>query len=276
MIREPLAVNQLVAGGPYGGRYLVLGFRETGCGNYTFGADGLRPCRREARVLAEDNHETTIPETILQGPPYRPGEVLSPAAVEAFRAEALAERERRDFAKSLQAAEDNEALAAQVASAEAAGLERAGKRQGAPLAAANIRRELKAAFPGVKFRVRSSRRHSHIDVSWTAGPTAAAVEAVAGKYKMGAFDGMTDSYNYDRDGRFCETYGGAEYVFCARGYPDELLAQAEAVLARTYQAPNPCELRTVAWRGLEAVEIPDGASVERFEADGAIFRPVFG
>lgn len=271
---EPLAVNQVVHGGPYGGSYLVVGFREIGCGCFTIGADGLRPCRREARVLTEANDETTIPETILQALPYHPGEVLDAAGVAEFRAEAQAERERREFAESLQAAEDNEALAAALAAAEAAGLERAGKRTGAALAAANIRRELKAAFPGVKFSVRT-RRYSHVDVMWTAGPRTAAVEAVALKFKVGNFDGMVDCYEYDRDRRFFETYGGAEYVFCTRSYPDALIESAAAVLGKTYRDQEPWELLCAARRGLEAVEIPAGASVARFEADGPIFRPVF-
>ena len=61
--------------------------------------------------------------------------------------------------------------------------------------AAIVRRDLKAAFPGVTFRVRSSKYSmgSSVNVSWQDGPTAAAVNAVIDRYKAQGFDGMTDS-----------------------------------------------------------------------------------
>ena len=33
-------------------------------------------------------------------------------------------------------------------------------------------------------------------ISWTNGVTVAMVEAITSKYKLGHFDGMTDSYEY--------------------------------------------------------------------------------
>ena len=57
-----------------------------------------------------------------------------------------------------------------------------------------IRQALKKAFPGVKFSVRTSRYAggSSVHVGWTDGPTSSQVEAVAGAYKGGGFDGMID------------------------------------------------------------------------------------
>lgn len=57
-----------------------------------------------------------------------------------------------------------------------------------------IRKDLKAAFPGVKFSVRS---HSYaggasIDIRWTDGPTSTQVDAITGRYQGSAFDGMVD------------------------------------------------------------------------------------
>lgn len=61
--------------------------------------------------------------------------------------------------------------------------------------AAMIRADLKAAFPGQKFSVRSRRYAggSSIDVSWTAGPTRDDVDAEIAYLDREGFDGMTDS-----------------------------------------------------------------------------------
>jgi hypothetical protein len=60
-----------------------------------------------------------------------------------------------------------------------------------------IRAALKKAFPGVKFSVRSSTYSmgASIDVGWTDGPCAKAVEAVTGCYAGANFDGMIDLKN---------------------------------------------------------------------------------
>jgi Large polyvalent protein associated domain 29 len=57
-----------------------------------------------------------------------------------------------------------------------------------------IRAALKKAFPAVKFSVRSSSYSggASIRVGWMDGPLAKEVEAVAGVYSSGGFDGMID------------------------------------------------------------------------------------
>jgi hypothetical protein len=91
-------------------------------------------------------------------------------------------------------------------------------------AAKAIRTELKAAFPGIKFGVRS--HHYSINVSWTNGPTQNQVSEITWKYSNGRFDGMIDCYEYANDGR----PGGADYVFCQREYSDEIRAAAMVTL----------------------------------------------
>ena len=63
-------------------------------------------------------------------------------------------------------------------------------------AAKEIRKELKAKWPNVKFRVRSESfaGGSAVDIYWTDGPTCEQVRDVVGKYEYGYFDGMTDCY----------------------------------------------------------------------------------
>jgi len=100
-------------------------------------------------------------------------------------------------------------------------------------AAKAIRKELKAAFPGIKFRVRSHTYSggSSIDVNWINGPTEKQVAGYTAKYTNGHFDGMTDCYEYANDGR----PGGAGYVFTKREYSDSVRKGSRAYLASYYQ-----------------------------------------
>jgi len=105
-------------------------------------------------------------------------------------------------------------------------------------AAKAIRGELKIKFPGIKFSVRSDS--NAINVSWVDGPTEKAVAAVTGKYRLGDFDGMTDSYNYDGTHVVCEdgtiaALGGAHYVFNNRRISDAARAACIAAAATYYQ-----------------------------------------
>lgn len=95
----------------------------------------------------------------------------------------------------------------------------------ARLAAANIRKELKEAFPGVKFRVRAEHFTS-VRIHWTDGPTEKQIEAVGNKYQTGHFDGMDDCYHYDPDATFADVFGDPQYIFCGRA--DTLAGVREA------------------------------------------------
>jgi hypothetical protein len=91
--------------------------------------------------------------------------------------------------------------------------------------AKNIKTELSRAFPSVKFSVRTSRGAgcSSINVGWTDGPTVDQVKPITGKYELGSFDGMTDSYDYERSA-WTEAFGGVRYVFENREVSDALVA----------------------------------------------------
>lgn len=92
----------------------------------------------------------------------------------------------------------------------------------------NIRKELKKAFPGIKFSVNSSGYSggNSIDVRWIDGPTVKDIQALIGKYEKGNFDGMTDSYNYDRRNVWVEVFGGTKYLNTRRSYSDEHIKKA--------------------------------------------------
>jgi len=99
-------------------------------------------------------------------------------------------------------------------------------------AAAAIRRDLKAAFPTVTFRVRSrsSTGSSAVQVEWTDGPTEGQVRHIIGKYKRGHFDSMYDSFeNSNRR----KDLPQVEYVFADRTISPEAFAAAVDLLNQT-------------------------------------------
>jgi len=107
------------------------------------------------------------------------------------------------------------------------------------LGAKNIRKELKAAFPAIKFSVRSKGYAGgcSIHIDWIEGPTEEAVEKITNKYEQGSFDGMIDLYTYDTDREFTDKNGGAKYVFTHRKYK----AETEEALGRKLCKENGVE-----------------------------------
>jgi hypothetical protein len=65
-------------------------------------------------------------------------------------------------------------------------------------AAAAIKSELKAAFPGIKFSVTSDSfsMGDSVHISWEDGPTRDEVKNISCKYQYGSFNGMEDIYEY--------------------------------------------------------------------------------
>lgn len=117
--------------------------------------------------------------------------------------------------------------------AEHPDLERAGEdRDSLTTAARNLRKLLRAAWPGVKFSVRVERFSGgdSMDVSWTDGPTPAEVDAIADRFAAGSFDGMTDSYSYSRT-PWNKLFGDAKYVHSRRELSDAAVA---AVIAQEW------------------------------------------
>lgn len=96
-------------------------------------------------------------------------------------------------------------------------------------AARNIRAQLRARWPDVKFSVRTSRYSggNSIDVSWIDGPTDDQVSAIANRYQAGHFDGMTDCYEY-ASSAWTDAFGAARFVFTRREYSDQAIAWAKA------------------------------------------------
>ena len=99
-------------------------------------------------------------------------------------------------------------------------------------AAKNIRTELKAAFPGVKFKVTSEgfSMGNAVRIGWVDGPTSAEVEAITDKYQNGSFNGMDDIYEYSPSA-FLELFGYSKYVTCNRDYSAQFADEVIAIMA---------------------------------------------
>lgn len=103
---------------------------------------------------------------------------------------------------------------------------------GAKGVAINIRKELKAAHPKVKFSVRK-RDYDCVYIGWTDGPTENQVREITDKYKYGRFDAMQDMYE-DNSSPFNEVFGGAKYVFTQRERSDALIKKALDIALEKY------------------------------------------
>lgn|SRR3990167_4513970 len=121
---------------------------------------------------------------------------------------------------------------------------KSGSYPSAKLAAKNIRIELKKAFPGVKFSVRSEMFSGgdSVDIGWTDGPTEQEVKKISNKYEGGSFDGMTDSYTYETNiyrNAWTETFGDAKYVHENRHLSQEFMDHKAKELGYPNAVYNP-------------------------------------
>ena len=94
----------------------------------------------------------------------------------------------------------------------------------AALAAKAIRIELKKAFPGTKFSVRSEiySGGDSVNVFWKNGPTTSVINAIIKKYQYGHFDGMTDCYEFSNRRN---NIPQVKFVFANRSVDHSLLDQ---------------------------------------------------
>ena len=184
-------------------------------------------------VFSDGSVSRGLPECILRGVQWRIYAEVVPAAVVSemlFFATAEAERKRSEAAAA--AEKFAAAVAALRCDARYSKLKQAGPDAGGgKLVAANLRVELKAAFPGVKFSVTSD--YNSVRVGWVDGPTTDAVKELTGKYEGGYFDGMTDSYEF-RKSPFSLVYGSAQYIFENRSHSVAAMRAAADVIQQKY------------------------------------------
>jgi hypothetical protein len=217
-----------------------------------------------------------IPESIIRGVQWTIFDrIATPAEVENLVAQAIAAEEAAKAEEQRQETNRKNRLAGQLA--EFAGwLEPlpGSKKSDHALGAANIRKELKKAFPGVKFKVTSDSFSggNSIDIRWTAGPTVREVESITAKYQEGSFNGMEDIYENNRANTWPDAFGGAKYVQEHRDMsPGSHKVVCEALRAH-YDAVTDWDLERIASEILHATSYPisdvEITGVERWENPG--------
>ncbi len=101
-----------------------------------------------------------------------------------------------------------------------------------------VRKDLKAAFPGIKFSVRTDTYSmgASIDIHWQDGPTADEVQKVVARYEGSRFDGMTDYkenvYQTDEQGR--RVHYGSDYIHTHRHYSAAFLEPVARQVAKDW------------------------------------------
>ena len=99
------------------------------------------------------------------------------------------------------------------------------------VAAKNIRKELKKAFPAIKFSVKcnSYSGGNSINIYYIDGFAKAEIESIVKKYQYGRFNSMDDIYEYNDEYWNC-AFGGTKYLFVNREYSDEFIVNVLAEL----------------------------------------------
>ena len=181
-------------------------------------------------VFLNGSQSPACPESVIRGVQWRilPGVADADQIAAALANVACVKAMRANAASNAKAA-----FAAAVdelrARAELAKLEQGDDTTSGTLAAKNIRAQLRAAFPGVKFSVRK-RHYGSVSVSWTDGPTADAVKAITNNYLAGSFDSSEGIYE-NAASPWTTVFGGSDYINTGRDFSPALIARAIGALA---------------------------------------------
>jgi hypothetical protein len=225
-------VHCILYGGKDGVIYDIRGTQNPGSCRTLGGGIGVMGGSADFSIVWDDGTESRgTPESLIRSSVQ--WEVLDGIAsadeINAMRGAAILETNRRADEQKAK----NEKFAANVAALRSdrkyshlTQIQK-GEYKGAAFAAANLRKELKLAFPGIKFSVRSDSFSGgdSIDVAWTDGPTTKEVDRIANKYSAGSFDGMEDLYNYESTA-WTTVFGDAKYVHTQRHYSAPTLQDA--------------------------------------------------
>ncbi len=217
-----LKVGQRIHSILYGGRDgIIFGIKGTQSPDSVRTIGGvMSTCGRAMFDVVFDNGTIgrSIPESVVRGVQWRisdevVGQLEIDQALAVAEATRLAEEEAERLAR-IRRAEYVEQI-----KRENPHLKQRSENKGTPWAtgAANLRKELHLAFPGVKFSVKSECYSGgcSINVKWDEDVDQKAVEEIADKYEYGAFDAMQD-LAYTIDNPWSDVFGGAKYVFCQK------------------------------------------------------------
>lgn len=149
-----------------------------------------------------------------------------------------------------------------------------------------VRRELRQRWPGVKFRVRSSRYSggSSIGVGWFDGPTSDQVRAVTYQYEGADFDGMVDLKTYrpstllaHEDGSYENIRYWVDFIQCHRRESAAVLRKLVCEVAEFAGLDETPEVRDSEYGGslqgpLANRSLPVSASWRRGELGSGLAR----
>lgn len=139
--------------------------------------------------------------------------------------------------------------------------------------AAAIREELKKAFPGIKFSVKSDTFSggNSVHIEWTNGPTDDQVRDIVRKYQYGSFNSMDDCYEYTNNR---QDIPQAKYVQTRREISNDVNEVAFNHLRATFsEDTTDYDINTMVYRIVQKSPIPAGATITglaRSEKSGLI------
>lgn len=192
---------------------------------------GGQPGGAEFDVVFDNGHVVLcVPESIVRGANWRVSDAVhTPAQIEAARWHA-AEVGRRRRAERDAAREAHELAVATLRTHPAHGELVQGKDASGKLATANIRKQLLAAYPSTRFRVRTTGR-GELAIAWTDGPTAAQLQPITSRHLDGSGADTPAGFE-DVPNPWAEVFGAVRSVTIARTASPALLARAiEAVFS---------------------------------------------
>lgn len=209
----------------------------------------------EFDIVFDDGTESRgLPEAILYGVQWKIfDEIVSAEEIKAMREFATSEDARKDAEAKKEAEAFSAAVSALRADPLYSELQQTGPENtthGGKLVAINVRRQLKAAFPGTKFSVKST--YDSLSVTWTDGPTTAQVKAITMPYKAGYYDGGEDMYQFERS-PWSSVFGSVKYIDNTRKHSVEAMTAAVQNAHKSGGFPL-AEVKVSEWDGHAYVE----------------------
>lgn len=189
-------------------------------------------------VFAKGSISRGIPESIIRGVQWRisDGDLASEEEIQHALAYAELESRRKEKSDKEEAQAKEECRKAFLAAHPELDPVEPEKYDSLRKGSKNLKRELRDAFPKIKFSVRASSYSGgdSIDINWIDGPTSEEIEKIANKYQHGSFNGMEDIYEYSKSNVWPDVFGGAKYVMWNRSYSNDAYLQAVAEVEKEY------------------------------------------
>ncbi len=240
MIQIGQKIYSILYGGRYGVVYAIHGEqRPNTIGTMARGIVSFGGNAHFDIVFTNGIKSPKLPESILYGVQWKIfDEVVDVDEIKRMLDFATSEDARKKIEAKKKAEEFAAAVAALRADPAYKTLQQTAQGENvysAKLAAINIRRQLKATFPGVKFSVRTSD-YDAVRVVWMDGPTVNEVRPIIQKYQGGYYDGMHDIYEY-ASSPWTTVFGSGKYVTEQRQHSVEVLTKAVEAVCKDHGWP---------------------------------------